>query len=120
MPRAASLFAPYFRRRNGPNARVARATKRMWQVSKTPGRQKGEQNHARNGSDGNHVDQVVPGHRQRRGHIGERPAHLRFDFCDVRIAFPRRRVRLLGSLTLTLSLSRFVPDLRTTMAWLRT
>jgi hypothetical protein len=29
-------------------------------------------------------------------------AFLRFDFCDVRIAFPRRRVRLLGSLTLTL------------------
>ena len=29
-------------------------------------------------------------------------AFLRFDFCDARIAFPRRRVRLLGSLTLTL------------------
>jgi hypothetical protein len=36
---------------------------------------------------------------------------LRFGFCDARIAFPRRRVRLFGSLTLTLSLSRFVPDL---------
>jgi hypothetical protein len=47
-------------------------------------------------------------------------AFLRFDFCDVRIAFPRRRVRLLGSLTLTLSLSWFAPDLRATMAWLRT
>ena len=47
-------------------------------------------------------------------------AFLRFDFCDARIAFPRRRVRLLGSLTLTLSLSSFVPDLRATMAWLRT
>ena len=45
---------------------------------------------------------------------------LRFDFCDARIAFPRRRVRPLGSLTLTLSLSRFVPDLRATMAWLTT
>ena len=47
-------------------------------------------------------------------------AFLRFDFCDARIAFPRRRVRLLGSLTLTLSLSRFVPDLRAIMTWLRT
>ena len=47
-------------------------------------------------------------------------AFLRFDFCDARIAFPRRRVRLLGSLTLTLSLSKFVPDLRATMTWLRT
>jgi len=46
-------------------------------------------------------------------------AFVRFYFCDVRIAFPRGRVRLLGSLTLTLSLSRFVPDLRATMAWLR-
>ena len=27
-------------------------------------------------------------------------AFLRFDFCDGRIAFPRRRVRLLGNLTL--------------------
>jgi hypothetical protein len=42
---AVSLFAPYFRRRNGPNARVDRATKRMRQVSKRPGDQKGEQNH---------------------------------------------------------------------------
>ena len=30
-------------------------------------------------------------------------AFLHFDFCDARIASPRRRVRLLGSLTLTLS-----------------
>jgi hypothetical protein len=30
-------------------------------------------------------------------------AFLHFDFCDARIACPRRRVRLLGSLTLTLS-----------------
>jgi hypothetical protein len=36
-------------------------------------------------------------------------AFLRFDFCDARIAFPRRRVRLLGSLTLTLSLSSVCP-----------
>jgi hypothetical protein len=36
---------------------------------------------------------------------------LRFGFCDARIALPRRRVRLFGSLTLTLSLPRFVPDL---------
>ena len=45
---------------------------------------------------------------------------LRFGFCDARIAFPRRRVRPFDSLTLTLSLSRFVPDLRATMAWVRT
>jgi hypothetical protein len=38
-------------------------------------------------------------------------ASLRFDFCAARIAFPKQRVRLLGSLTLTLSLSRFGPDL---------
>ena len=41
---------------------------------------------------------------------------FRFDFFAValvRIAIPERwRVRPLGSLTLTLSLSRFVPDLR--------
>ena len=36
-------------------------------------------------------------------------AFLRFDFCDARIAFPRRRVRLLGSPTLTLSLSSVCP-----------
>ena len=36
-------------------------------------------------------------------------AFLRFDFCDARIASPRRRVRLLGSLTLTLSLSSVCP-----------
>ena len=36
-------------------------------------------------------------------------AFLRFDFCDARIAFPRRWVRLLGSLTLTLSLSSVCP-----------
>ena len=36
-------------------------------------------------------------------------AFLRFDFCDVRIAFPRRRVRPLGSLTLTRSLSGVCP-----------
>jgi len=36
-------------------------------------------------------------------------AFLRFDFCDARIAFPRRRVRLLSSLTLTLSLSSVCP-----------
>jgi hypothetical protein len=36
-------------------------------------------------------------------------AFLRFDFCDARIAFPRLRVRLLGSLTLTLSLSSVCP-----------
>jgi hypothetical protein len=38
--------------------------------------EKGEQNRARDGSDGNHIDQVVPGHRQRRGHIGARPVRL--------------------------------------------
>jgi len=35
-------------------------------------------------------------------------AFLRFDFCDARIAFPDG-VRLLGSLTLTLSLSSVCP-----------
>jgi hypothetical protein len=41
MPRAASLFAPYFRRRNGPSSRTASATKRMRQVSKLPSGKKG-------------------------------------------------------------------------------
>src|SRR5881227_263681 len=36
-------------------------------------------------------------------------AFLRFDFCDARIVFPRLRVRLLGSLTLTPSLSSVCP-----------
>ena len=36
-------------------------------------------------------------------------AFLRFEFCDARIASPRRRVRLLGSPTLTLSPSGVCP-----------
>jgi hypothetical protein len=69
-------FSPLFPRRNGPSARAARATKRMRQVSKMPGSEKGEQNRARDPSDSNHIDQVVPGHRKCRGHIGERPVRL--------------------------------------------
>ena len=47
-------------------------------------------------------------------------AFLRFDFCHAGIASPRRRVRLLGSPTLTLSPSNVGPDLRATMACFRT
>ena len=43
-------------------------------ISKTPGSQKGDQNHVRDSSDGNHIDAVVRGHRQDRGHTGARPA----------------------------------------------
>ena len=52
------------------------ARKRFRQVSKMPASQKGEQNRARDGSDRNHIDEVVRGHRQSRGHMGERPARL--------------------------------------------
>jgi len=76
IPRAASLLAPYFRRRNGLKARAVRATERRQQVSKPPSGQKSEQNRARDGSDRNHIDEVVRGHRQSRGHMGERPARL--------------------------------------------
>jgi hypothetical protein len=48
----------------------------MWQVSKPPSGQKGEQNCAQDGSDNNHIDQVVRGYRKCRGHIGERPVRL--------------------------------------------
>ena len=47
------------------------AHKQMGQ-SQTAG-QKGEQNRVRDSSDGNHIDEVVRGHRQRRGHTGARP-----------------------------------------------
>ena len=40
------------------------------------GGQKGEQNRARDGSDGNRIEQVLRGHRQRRGQIGLRPVRL--------------------------------------------
>ena len=36
----------------------------MLQVSKQPSGQKGEQNRSRDGSDGNHIDYVVRGHRE--------------------------------------------------------
>ena len=48
---------------------------------------------------------------------------LRFAFCGVvfvDIAFPKMGVRRLCRLTLTLSLSRFVPRSVATMAWGRT
>ena len=46
------------------------------QISKVLGSQHGEQDCARDGSDGNHIDQSVGGHRQCRGHMSERPVRL--------------------------------------------
>ena len=66
MPDGVRFLAPYFHRHNGPNARAARATERMRQVSKALGSEKGEQNCARDGSDRHHIDQVVRGQRQCR------------------------------------------------------
>ena len=82
------------------------------QISKTLGSQKGEQHRARDGSGATiltrlclAIDSV-----EDTGASARLPfAFLRSDFCDVCIAFPRRRVRLLGSLTLTLSLSSVCP-----------
>ena len=77
-----------------------------------PCSQKGEQNRARDGGDGNQLTRLCVAidsveEPQASGRFAF--AFLRFDFCDARIALPRRRVRLLGSLTLTLSLSSVYP-----------
>jgi hypothetical protein len=47
---------------------------KFWRASKKPGGQKGEQNRARDGTDCNHIDQVLRGHRDHRYCIGRRRA----------------------------------------------
>ena len=77
--------------------------------------QKSEQNRAPHGSNDRHV--AIDSAEARKASLRFALAFFRFGFCD-RIA--KDGGQAVRSLTLTLSLSRFVPDLRATMAWLRT
>jgi hypothetical protein len=91
-------------------------------ASKISGGKKREQNRARGRNDRDHIDQVSRGHQQRRRGIGGRLVGL----CLLALGPLWRCLRAyripredsgsgaLGGLTLTLSPSRFAPDLKAT------